>query len=912
MLCYRDSTFEARARVAERRVALAQTRNLLILAFDLPPRRVKQARNVPLQVLASLAQARVLVHQRSTSRLALAQFQVQSTDRSRARRFRPARALARVQIAVQHVFVLAVVSRALVRHRRRHRAAGRAGARVTFCRVGVASRVAMAPKPAAADVHVKPTLQAVVLADSFATAFKPLTEKTPKALVPLGHVPMLEYTLEWLSSQGVEETYVLACAHAEMIDQYLKSAGWGEGDAGDKETKPGQRRRMTTKCVPSASCVSAGEALRLIDHKHVIRSDFVLVSGDVVTNIDLKDALERHRARRKKEKLAVMTVCLRNVGASVRESRYGDSNLTIAMDAETNKIVHYEEHGSGHSATKLPPTSLDASLFGEVKNIRVRTDLMDCHVDICAPEFLMLFTDNFDYQHIRRDFIVGTLNERELGNTIYGYEISRYDYAARVHNLRSYDAVSRDILNRWTFPYVPDTRVVPVQDPQTFTHTWGNNYLSPDCEVHESAKLTKGCSIGAGTVIGAGTSVSHSVIGKNVIIGQNCVISGAYIFDGARIENESSVTSAILQEAVVVHAYAHVTAGCVLAADVVIGSGFSVKPNTRISLKAQPAIEDDDYDSDDSEQSTSLGLGELELVRDEVLGEHTMEQIAEALAAVKARAGADTSAIWAPTSVGAGGAGYVWAPREESWFRNIAQPKAREPYDCSHEYATEEAKRESAPDSRAAAVAESDSDEQEDVKREGVFQREVAETFLRCVKQGYAQENAVVELQGLKMAENRTFADIARYVLMTIVGLTLPAHGKTSRENVKLYPATAPSGTPELLKRLRERLKEWAPLLSRFLRSEDDQVEALLTLEEFCSEDEVFKGMGGAVCVPSFAKILHMLYDMDVIGEESVLAWAEEKAEADEADKKFLRLAQPFIDWLEEASSEEESSSEDD
>ena len=270
------------------------------------------------------------------------------------------------------------------------------------------------------------------------------------------------------------------------------------------------------------------------------------------------------------------------------------------MDAETNKIVHYEEHGSGHSATKLPPTSLDASLFGEVKNIRVRTDLMDCHVDICAPEFLMLFTDNFDYQHIRRDFIVGTLNERELGNTIYGYEISRYDYAARVHNLRSYDAVSRDILNRWTFPYVPDTRVVPVQDPQTFTHTWGNNYLSPDCEVHESAKLTKGCSIGAGTVIGAGTSVSHSVIGKNVIIGQNCVISGAYIFDGARIENESSVTSAILQEAVVVHAYAHVTAGCVLATDVVIGSGFSVKPNTRISLKAQPAIEDDDYDSDDS------------------------------------------------------------------------------------------------------------------------------------------------------------------------------------------------------------------------------------------------------------------------------------------------------------------------
>ena len=44
---------------------------------------------------------------------------------------------------------------------------------------------------------------------------------------------------------------------------------------------------MTTKCIASSNCISAGEALRLIDHKHVIRSDFVLVSGDVVTNMDL-------------------------------------------------------------------------------------------------------------------------------------------------------------------------------------------------------------------------------------------------------------------------------------------------------------------------------------------------------------------------------------------------------------------------------------------------------------------------------------------------------------------------------------------------------------------------------------------------------------------------------------------------
>ena len=48
---------------------------------------------------------------------------------------------------------------------------------------------------------------------------------------------------------------------------------------------------------------------------------------------------------------------------------------------------------------------------------------------------LYLFTDNFDYQHLRRDFVVGTLNERELGNNIYAHELGPKEYAASVSNL---------------------------------------------------------------------------------------------------------------------------------------------------------------------------------------------------------------------------------------------------------------------------------------------------------------------------------------------------------------------------------------------------------------------------------------------------------------------------------------------
>ena len=42
-----------------------------------------------------------------------------------------------------------------------------------------------------------------------------------------------------------------------------------------------------------------------------------------------------------------------------------------------------------------------------------------------------------------------------MGYKIFTHEIHS-EYAARIDNFRSYDAVSKDILQRWTYPLVPD------------------------------------------------------------------------------------------------------------------------------------------------------------------------------------------------------------------------------------------------------------------------------------------------------------------------------------------------------------------------------------------------------------------------------------------------------------------------
>jgi translation initiation factor eIF-2B subunit epsilon len=53
---------------------------------------------------------------------------------------------------------------------------------------------------------------------------------------------------------------------------------------------------------------------------------------------------------------------------------------------------------------------------------------------------------------------------------------------------------------------------------------------------------------------------------------------------------------------------------------------------------------------------------------------------------------------------------------------------------------------------------------------QSTFRREVSETLLRCKQDGFHQNNAVIELNALKIAEDRTFADCARFILVTILG----------------------------------------------------------------------------------------------------------------------------------------------
>lgn len=72
--------------------------------------------------------------------------------------------------------------------------------------------------------------------------------------------------------------------YCKVFFVFVRNFKWG------KDSNP-----CEVRTVVSDTCLSIGDALRELDAEGLIQSDFVLVNGDLVSNINLKVILEEHK-----------------------------------------------------------------------------------------------------------------------------------------------------------------------------------------------------------------------------------------------------------------------------------------------------------------------------------------------------------------------------------------------------------------------------------------------------------------------------------------------------------------------------------------------------------------------------------------------------------------------------------------
>ncbi|PYI30234.1 translation initiation factor eif-2b epsilon subunit [Aspergillus indologenus CBS 114.80] len=437
---------------------------------------------------------------------------------------------------------------------------------------------------------VEETLQAVVLADTFETRFEPFTLERPRCLLTLANTPLIEYTLEFLANAGVEDVFLYGGAHSDQLERYINASKW---------RAPSSPFKQLT--FLKSTSTSVGDVMRDLDGKHLITGDFIVVSGDVISNLPIEGALAKHRARREADKNAIMTMILREAGRNHRTKASSVSPVFV-IDPTKDRCLHYEEIDQHNpDSTRL---NIEPEIITSHQEIDLRQDLIDCNIDICTPDVLSLWSDSFDYQAPRKQFLFGVLKDYELnGKTIHTHIIKDH-YAARVRNLKAYDAISKDIISRWTYPLCPDTNLLP-----------GHNYELRKGSLYQEQGVTlaRSCVIGRRTVIGQGTSigdkttVKDTVLGRDCKIGKNVTLEGAYIWDGAVIGDGTTVRQAIVADRAVVGRDCTVEPGALISFGVEIADGVKVTEGLRIT-KA-PRDEDDGVPTSEPEIVGEGGTG---------------------------------------------------------------------------------------------------------------------------------------------------------------------------------------------------------------------------------------------------------------------------------------------------------------
>ena len=158
-------------------------------------------------------------------------------------------------------------------------------------------------------------------------------------------------------------------------------------------------------------CDSPGQALRDIHSKGLIHGDFVLVPGDLVSNVRVDEILKLHRERREGgEKHAIMTTVWMRTAPQHPTRSYEDSTV-LALNATNNQVLHYQNN------TGAKDVHLSVEILQHPR-VHVHAELMDTRIDVCSPEVLSLFEQNPDYSDLRNDLIKGTLDDE-----VYNYKI---------------------------------------------------------------------------------------------------------------------------------------------------------------------------------------------------------------------------------------------------------------------------------------------------------------------------------------------------------------------------------------------------------------------------------------------------------------------------------------------------------
>lgn len=357
--------------------------------------------------------------------------------------------------------------------------------------------------------------------------------------------------------------------HTDQVEEYINRSRWQAASRSSPFS--------VLQFVRVSDAKSVGDVLRDMDSRSLVDGDFILVHGDLVSNILLDKSLAAHRKRRETSAANMMTVVLTSGGDNEHRTKTNGVIPVFAVDNKSKRLLHYDEI---HPLQEEHRIAMDPAIPDELStDFELRADLIDGEIDICTPEVLALWSESFDYELPRKNFLHGVLKDWELNGKMVYADVLEDGYAARASNLQMYDAISRDILGRWTFPFLPENNLVK---GQTYKRHPRGVVMEGNVSQASGASLSNSI-IGHKTSIGPGTRVSNCIIGRNCSIGANVILQDSYIWEDVSIDEGTTVVQSIVADAAALGKKSIISEGSIVSFGVIIGESSAPPANAFLS-----------------------------------------------------------------------------------------------------------------------------------------------------------------------------------------------------------------------------------------------------------------------------------------------------------------------------------------
>lgn len=134
-------------------------------------------------------------------------------------------------------------------------------------------------------------MKAVIMAGGEGTRLRPLTRSTPKPLVPVGRRRCIDYSLSSLARAGITEIIVTTSYKAGMIVDALEATDVG-----------GISMLFSFERQPLGTAGGVRKTLPYLD------DTFIVMSADVLADVDLGAMLDEHRRKASKATMALTRV----------------------------------------------------------------------------------------------------------------------------------------------------------------------------------------------------------------------------------------------------------------------------------------------------------------------------------------------------------------------------------------------------------------------------------------------------------------------------------------------------------------------------------------------------------------------------------------------------------------------------